>query len=73
MEATVKCEKGGIISTTMHTYLLVSELPSFYWAYAHSLTGEITCVLCKDFEIQGTYGFWGGCVSNEPRGERVHF
>ena len=30
VEATVKHEKGGISFTNMHTYLLVSELPSLY-------------------------------------------
>ena len=30
VEAMVKHEKGGISFTKMHTYLLVSELPSLY-------------------------------------------
>ena len=36
--------------------------------------GEITCVLCEDFEIRGRYGFWGACVGDKPRGEigRAH-
>ena len=51
MEATVKCEKRGITFTKTRTYLLVSELSSLYQAYAYSSTGEITCVLCEDFEI----------------------
>ena len=67
VEATVKREKKGITSTKTHTYLL----SSLYRVYAYSSTGEITCVLCEDFEIQGRYGFWGACVGNKPRGERV--
>ena len=51
VEATMKHEKGGISFTKMHTYLLVSELPSLYQAYAYYLTGEIMCILCEDFEI----------------------
>ena len=51
MEATVKCEKRGITSTKICTYLLVSELPSLYQAHAYYLTGEIMCILCEDFEI----------------------
>ena len=73
VEATVKREKKGITSTKTRTYLLVSELSSLYRAYAYSSTGEITCVLCEDFEIRGRYGFWGACVGDKPRGERVHF
>ena len=57
VEATVKREKKGITSTKMHTYLLVSELSSLYRVY-YSSTGEIMCILCEDFEIQGRYGFW---------------
>ena len=73
VEAMVKHEKRGITSTKTHTYLLVSELSSLYQAYAYSSTGEIMCILCEDFEIQGRYGFWGACVGDKPRGERVHF
>ena len=51
VEATVKHEKRGITSIKTCTYLLVSELPSLYQAYAYSLTGEIMCILCEDFEI----------------------